>query len=169
MTRVTNNKHKNRKYVQFHRDWKRLAKERQKKIQHRLRHESIVEPNTEDELNHSGTIVSLIDQLKYWAIENRISMRALDSLLLILRCNGHNELPKSYRTLLNTPRDIELKTIGDSKYWYRGLTECLNTAYSHLNRNLSIKLKFNIDGLPLFNSSQIQFWPILFSVEGILF
>lgn len=167
MTRVTNKKYKNRKYVRFHRDWKRLVREREEKIQYHLANESVRETSNEYELNQSA--VPLNDELKSWAIQNRISMRALDSLLLILRSNGHNELPKSYRTLLNTPRDIELKTFGDSKYWYRGLAECLKTLFSNLDRNLRIKLKFNVDGLPIFGSSQIQFWPILCSVEGKLF
>lgn len=168
-SRVKNNKSKNRKYVGFHRNWKRLVKEREKKIQYHLGNESLCAPRSEDEPNQSvDESNSLSDELKSWAIQNRISMRALDSLLLILRSKGHNELPKSYRTLLNTPRQIELKTFGNSKYWYRGLTECLTSVFSNLDRNIKIKLKFNIDGLPIFNSSQIQFWPILGSVEGKL-
>lgn len=164
MARKTNKRYKNRKYVSFHRDWKRLARERETRIQYRLGNESVIEPLDEDETNQC--VIPLSDKLKSWAIQNRISMRALDSLLLILRSEGQNELPKSYRTLLNTPRDIELRTFGDSKYWYRGITECLKTVFFNLNRNLNIKLKFNIDGLPIFGSSQIQFWPILGSVEG---
>lgn len=172
MTRKSNKRYRNRRYVNFHRDWKRLAREREQRIQHhlndisQLENESTSVSRNEDETNQR--VIPFREKLKSWAIQNRISMRALDSLLSILKSNGHNELPKSYRTLLNTPRDIELRTFSDSKYWYRGLTECLTAAFSNLNRNLTIKLKFNIDGLPIFGSSQIQFWPILCSVEGKL-
>lgn len=167
MTKVANKTYRNRKYSNFHYKWKGLLKERQKQLQDRLRNEqnerdvSLFELRSEDDC-----IISLNDALKSWAIENRISMRALDSLLSILRSNGHSELPKSYRTLLNTPRHIELATFDDAKYWYRGLAECLNTAFSHLDRHLILKLKINVDGLPIFKNSPIQFWPILFSVEG---
>lgn len=167
MAKVTNKRYKNRKHANFHTEWKRLIKKRQQDFRDRLRNQqnernvSLIE---QEESIHS--ITPLNDELKSWAIENRISMIAVDKLLLILRSNGHSNLPKSYRTLLNTPRRIELQSIGEAKYWYRGLADCLNSAFSHLDRHMSIKLKFNVDGLPIFNNSPIQFWPILFSVEG---
>lgn len=165
---------KNRKYVKFHRDWKKLLHEREIGIQHQLRNERNDNVNDSElsfnEITNDGMHIerpdTLAEQLKSWTMQNRISMRCLDGLLGVLRSNGHTELPKSYRTLLNTPRNVELVTFGESKYWYRGLTDCLKTVFCNTNRHLEVTLKFNIDGLPIFNSSRIQFWPILASIVG---
>lgn len=167
---VTKKKAKNRKYVNFHRDWKRVLNEREKMLQCNLRNENHIDGNElepvfevlTDEMHRDP----LRDQLKFWVAHNQISMRCVNGLLNILRTNGHTELPKSYRTLLNTPRNIELATFGTSKYWYRGLADSLKTVFFNLDRDLRIELKFNTDGLPIFNSSQIQLWPILASVDG---
>lgn len=167
---VSRKKIRNNKYVNFHRNWKRVLNEREKRLQHQLTNEynddaNDIEPFFEV-MNNETHRDPLGDQLKSWVAHNQISMRCVDGLLDILRTNGHTELPKSYRTLLSTPRNIELATFGDSKYWYRGLVDCLKTVFFSLDRDLGIELKFNIDGLPIFNSSQIQFWPILASVYG---
>lgn len=167
---VSRKKARNKKYVDFHRNWKRVLNERERRFQYQLRNEhrndvNESEPTSEviiDEMQSDP----LRDQLKSWVVQNQISMRCVDGLLNILRTNGHTELPKSYRTLLSTPRNIQLTTIGESKYWYRGLVNCLKSIFFKLDRNLGIELKFNIDGLPIFNSSQIQFWPILASIDG---
>lgn len=94
-----------------------------------------------------------------------VSMRALDKLLELLRSTGFMSLPKSYRTLLQTPRNVMISALETGQYWYRGLTECLQAVFCKLNRNLNIAPKFNVDGLPIFNSSKYQFWPILASVH----
>lgn len=166
------NHRKNRKNVYFHRDWTRLLSKREQRIQYRLRNnclnernetQSVIESTNDDEVE---CIVSFKDQLRSWTVDNKISMNGLDELLRILRSNGHTELPKSYRSLLNTPRNIEIKTFGDSKYWYRGIAACLKIILCKLDRDLEVKLKFNIDGLPIFNSSQLEFWPLLASIDG---
>lgn len=166
------NKIKKKKYVNFNRSWKRVLAKRHESIA--LLREPRLQANEEEEIDFDdhneiepNVLVPLEDQLKSWAFDNRISMNGLDGLLAILRSAGHTQLPKSYRTMLQTPRNIELETFGNGKYWYRGLTECLKIAFLKLDRNLEIKLTFNIDGLPIFNSSQTQFWPILASIDGM--
>lgn len=170
MTRSQKKLNKNRKYVRFHRDWKQLYKRRQEKIQNQfqschLSEEIDLEIFNDSNENDNPVNFSLEDQLKSWAIENAVSMRGLDSLLKVLISAGHKTLPKSYRTLLQTPRTVELSTFGNAKFWYRGLAECLNITFSKLDKDLKIELKFNVDGIPIFKSSPIQFWPILASVH----
>lgn len=60
---------------------------------------------------------------------------------------------------------IEISTFGSAKYWYRGITPCLKTAFAKLYDDLEIELEFNIDGQPIFNSSSYEFWPILVFVH----
>lgn len=164
---------RNKKYVKFHRSWNRVLNDREKQIQYQLNSENSDERNetesVSEALNNDMQIERfepLKDQLKSWSIQNQVSMRSINSLLKILRSNGHIELPNDYRTLLSTPRQIELQNFGDAKYWYHGITKWLVIVFSKLNRHLKIKLIINVDGLPIFNSSQYQFWPILVSVDG---
>lgn len=167
MTRSRRNRSNNRN-VKFHRNWRKLPNQREKRLQRELtnnREELDFEPLDEDR-NEFSVQIPLEDQLKSWTVNNGISMRGLDSLLAILRSAGHKELPKSYRTLLQTPRNINLSSYGDAKYWHRGLGECLKIVFLKLDKSMNVQLKFNIDGLPIFKSSQIQCWPILVSVHG---
>lgn len=171
MARIKKNKLgaiKNRKRVQFHRKWKKLLKQREDEI--RLKIANQIVDSTSESFNlkdhEQSKQISLEDKLKSWATNNNISMRALDKLLEILISAGHKSLPRCYRTLLKTPRNIEINnSLISGKYWYRGVAECLKVVFSKLNKNLSIKLKFNVDGLPIFNSSKFQFWPILASIH----
>lgn len=156
---------KNRKRVQFHRNWNKLMKQRENEIQLQMANQNKENISESFDVTDQSEKISLEDKLKSWATNYNISMRALDKLLEILISAGHESLPKSYRSLLKTPRNIEIDNVVSGKYWYRGLAECLKIVFSKLNKNLSINLKFNIDGLPIFNSSKFQFWPILASIH----
>lgn len=173
MRATRNKKVRNRKYASFHRSWKRVLNHRETQLRYELENEhsdngisSKCIYETMDSEIQINNVVPLKDQLKSWPIEHQVSMRSINSLLKILRSNGHIELPKDYRTLLSTPRQIELQNFGDAKYWYHGITKWLVIVLSKLNRHLKIKLIINVDGLPIFNSSQYQFWPIFVSVDG---
>lgn len=103
-----------------------------------------------------------------WATEHRISKRALNGLLPILRDNGMSSLPKNYRTLQETPVRIEIAHAGGGQLWHNGLQNCMKNIFSSLSRDLTVHLKFNIDGLPVYKSSKTTFWPILASIAGTL-
>lgn len=157
------------KHIKFNRNWKRIFKERENKIQDELKKQfsnNFSDPEYKDEVQNQTH--SFEYRLKHWSITFGISMNALDALLDILKANGHQNLPKSYRTLLGTPRNIEIVDNGDAKYWYRGVAECLRVVFSKISRDLCIELKINMDGLPIFNSSKFQYWPILASIHGKL-
>ena len=114
---------------------------------------------------------NLRDQLKKWAVDYRISHIALTALLLILQ-QYHFSLPKSPRTLLGTTTSYEIKNISNGQYFHFGVKNAICLILSklqHLN-NLStgtLFMKLNIDGLPIFNKSTHQFWPILGIVESL--
>ena len=104
-------------------------------------------------------------ELAAWAILFLIKQDALSALLRILQKNGLR-LPKDARTLLKTPKSVETLTIAGGSYKYFGLksgiTKCFKT-FTSLKGLTSIKLKFNIDGIPLFKSSNASLWPTLCS------
>lgn len=113
---------KKRKYVNFNRSWKRVLAKRHESIallrEQRLQTIEANEIDFNDQIEiEPNVLVPLEDQLKSWVFDNRISMNGLDGLLAILRSAGHSQLPKSYRTMLKTPRNVELVTDGNGKYW----------------------------------------------------
>lgn len=105
---------------------------------------------------------SLASSLAEWAVKNRITHSALNSLLSILK-PMHNELPLDSRTLLNTPRSITTKIVEPGSYFHFGLQKCIenllckHSSIETLNR---VEIFINIDGLPLSKSSQSQVYPI---------
>lgn len=74
-------------------------------------------------------------------------------------------LPKDYRSLLHTPRFIDISAVGNGQMWYNGIEKSLRIVFSKLNEDKCIALNFNVDGLPIFKSSQKTFWPILASIH----
>lgn len=111
----------------------------------------------------------LEQDLALWATKNKCTRSALNDLLVILRKQGHR-LPKDARTLLRTPRTVEIVEKCGGKYLYLGLETgllklvCQNIDFFKDNEDM--QLIFNIDGVPLFKSTNVQLWPILCSVQN---
>lgn len=107
-------------------------------------------------------------QLAEWAISNNVSHSTLGSLLRILK-PYHDTLPIDPRTLLKTPQIYDVKTIQGpggqvGQYCHFGIAsgiskKLLTSGVPSVHSLLS--LQFNFDGLPLFKSSGLEFWPIL--------
>jgi hypothetical protein len=108
----------------------------------------------------------LQSELENWACETTIARTGLNKLLAILRNNGHSDLPVDARTLLHFPRHIEYENCFGGQFINFGIKEEL-TSFLITNKPIAriITLLFNIDGLPLFNSSCMQLWPILCIAE----
>lgn len=146
-------------------------------IQSIMKHDSISLVNTtelrkkifKNTSQSNGNIVppKLSDKLRSWSIDFNIKRTALTDLLKILRSFGMTSLPADSRSLLKTPRTIEIRTLAGGKYWSNGLQKSLIEVFSKLCYDLSIEINVNIDGLPLFKSSPTTFWPILANIHGM--
>lgn len=171
---------KNRERVRKHREKKKIRFQHEMEVQARLKQlylksDVCFDSNivTEDGVDTQQPIVDydemsdFVDKLKFWAINHRISARAISSLLTILICVGFTSLPKDSRTFMRTPSKLPIKLLSNGKMWYHGLTKCIEKVFINLRSNISITLNFNFDGLPVFRSSNLQFWPILASIRGI--
>lgn len=126
--------------------------------------ESGTDSDSQPELKDSINDDSVLEELAKWASENNIKHQAIGQLLEILNKRGLN-LPKDARTLLQTPRHVTTVEKCGGRYSYFGMASCLQII---LNRNKDftenndfIKLSVNVDGIPLYKSSNEQFWPIL--------
>lgn len=106
---------------------------------------------------------------KVLGYEYHVQRRALSELLKILIGFGLHFLPKDSRTLLVTLRSVNIENRSEGQYWHNGLGNGLKSFFSRLSANMSIDININIDGLPLFKSSPVEFWPILSNIRGTLF
>lgn len=85
----------------------------------------IVRNNTDNSIHVSHSQPSIANQIHgiretlcLWAIEYNISLRAIDALLKMLILYGMTSLPRDSRTLLSTPRKIEMIPFGNGQFWY---------------------------------------------------
>lgn len=152
--------------VRMHRERKKMKKNRQQLIDNTDIHNGMDTNNLISESSTSSS-PSLSTELRDWANSHRISKRALDDLLGILNSNGINSVPKNHRTLLKTPVDLEIVDIAGGSLWYNGLEKSIREIFSTIDCDMTISLNVNVDGLPLYNSSKISFWPILASIYGM--
>ncbi|CAI6371100.1 unnamed protein product [Macrosiphum euphorbiae] len=119
--------------------------------------------------NVTSTVPTFCEKLQNWAVRHRSNMtiELIEDLLKILRTeNCYNNLPKSAAGLLKSKSYIDIKIMKSLKntngsYAYFGVGEGLKTIVTDTYTENSIRLLFNIDGLPLYNNSNQQFWPIL--------
>lgn len=130
----------------------------------------IIDDNSteEQEVDDENTLNQIFrGKLRQWAVEHGINRMALKDLLKIVKERfekGKPFLPEDPRTLLQTPQIINVVPISGGEYWHQGLANCLKEIFRNLNEPLTISLNINIDGLPLYKSSKVEFWPILFNL-----
>jgi hypothetical protein len=126
---------------------------------------TVLENNSVDYVSKSDSAKDLPSQLRHWAtVEHSIPHNALNSLLKILNpiCP---ELPRDSRTFLNTPMNISTVALQSGELVHIGLIHQIQAQLQLHSvakfKNKEILLSFNVDGLPLFKSSNTQLWPIL--------
>lgn len=108
------------------------------------------------------------EKLMIWAISHKITHYALKDLFTIWNFAITHILPKDPRTFLETPTQISLKKLQNGYYWHNGLVDNLNRVLQKLPDLPSLlSLNVNVDGLPIYNSSRSEFWPILCNIQEI--
>lgn len=157
-----------RNRVRLHRGVNQIILEQNEKIRNELKANRTHNINNDSEMHQFRQPMENehIDRLRLWVHEHNISQRAISALLKLLICFGLDFLPMDCRTLMQTPKSVEIIEIANGKFWYDGIGSNLRRILPELKNNLCISLKINIDGLPLFESSKIQMWPILVDIHG---
>lgn len=177
MARIKSFDHKairNRARVKKHRYFRKLRLIHEKKINEQLHSEKnmLIDKVFDDcsgeneDLSSPDKGEEIKDKIRYWAVQRGIAKTALNDLLSILIFGGFTFLPRDSRTLMSTPNTVPIEMLSNGKMWYCGITKCVKHVFSSIQRNVSITLDFNFDGLPIAKSSNKQFWPILSSISG---
>ncbi|XP_050513604.1 uncharacterized protein LOC114344887 [Diabrotica virgifera virgifera] len=108
------------------------------------------------------------EKLQNWAVTNNVSHSAVTDLLHILH-EDYPTLPLDARTLLKTPRSLPKIQLDKGELVHFDLK---NTLLQILASNESFRnedtllLSFNVDGLPIFHSSNTNFWTILCLIKN---
>lgn len=101
-------------------------------------HEQLV--NEKDTASISG--LSFKNNLKDWALKHKISHSAFSDLLKLLKTSDidPNDLPSDARTLLSTPRTLEIQEMDPGIYYHFGLSEAIKSCTKMTT--IQIKSKF---------------------------
>ncbi|XP_011880166.1 PREDICTED: uncharacterized protein LOC105568806 [Vollenhovia emeryi] len=123
--------------------------------------------NNCESTNSTSDSPSCISWLQEWAIRNNITHTALNELISNIKPK-YPDLPKNARSLLGTPRKVNVDIVAPGHYYHFGLSNCIERLLSRCSfQNLHcIEVNINIDGLPLFKSSSSQVYPILCNLVG---
>jgi hypothetical protein len=111
------------------------------------------------------TTAEFLSHLAAFAVNSQLSREHLSQLLLILRNSGRfhrDDIPKDPRTLLDTPRVVNVVNKCNGDYIFFGLEQGIINVIEQSGLKIDcINVDINVDGLPLHKSSNVQFWPIL--------
>jgi len=112
---------------------------------------------------------SLTEDLVQWMNRHDIKRTAADDLLKLLKGHGHTSLPSSARTLLKTDRMVVSEEKSGMNYIYLGLGNTLVKNFDKYPDEIKqttkiLHIALNVDGLPLFHSSNTVLWPVLCSI-----
>lgn len=109
-----------------------------------------------------GSQEDIVASLREWAVDCSVQHSSIDALLPILSKKIPG-LPRTARTLLETPRASSVIAIGGGEYHHFGLANGIKQVldrWSYLAPQ-KIEVSLNVDGLPLFRNSSKHFWCIL--------
>ncbi|KAG5876097.1 hypothetical protein JTB14_005110 [Gonioctena quinquepunctata] len=114
--------------------------------------------------NHNS--LNAVEKLKKWAVENKVTLSAINQLLAILveaKPDDFHGLPRDARTFLATPKLTITREVDPGEYYHFGIQKSLEDLFKKNCRKPTdpIQIGINIDGLPIAKSSNSQFYPIL--------
>jgi hypothetical protein len=109
------------------------------------------------------------EQIAMFVIKHKLSVLATNDMLKLFKSAGVHGLPKDRRALIRTPRGmmgIVDKCGGCYKYLglETGLVDFLQNNATFVPADNTISFNVNMDGVPLFKSTNGQFWPLLCQV-----
>ena len=116
---------------------------------------------------------SASEVISSWALRNNITHNALDELLVGLKDvdpQSLRTLPKTARTLLRTNREVTTVKIGPMEVIHVDIAETLHRHLRQYPREVIqdlevLHISLNADGIPVYNSSNKNFWPLLCSIN----
>ncbi|XP_072572788.1 uncharacterized protein [Paramormyrops kingsleyae] len=119
--------------------------------------------SSEDDTDDSeDTGVTFRNALVEWVNECSVPLTTVTKLLTVLRKHTNFDLPAQATTLLQTPRSVAVSKKSGGDYTYFGVAKSINKVLSSTSMDSIsvVELCFNIDGLPIYKSTNLSLWPI---------
>ncbi|KAL7292699.1 hypothetical protein TKK_0013822 [Trichogramma kaykai] len=120
--------------------------------------DEMIESSDNDDNNNNSVPYDLKSALISWQIEYFINRGAMNKLLCLLREAGHEDLPKDARNLQRTKK-TQINQYDPGEYYHYRLEKGRKDEISK-ETDPNIKVKLNIDGLPISKSTNRTLWPI---------
>lgn len=123
--------------------------------------------NHESLLNTANN--DLKTMLQNWVFACHPQVSHVDLLLSGLnKFSFAKNIPKTYSTLMNTPKNIILRECSPGQYYHVGVKKSVTAAIKYYSPDHcdTIVLDINIDGLPLYKTTPTQLWPILGQIKN---
>ncbi|KAH7965058.1 hypothetical protein HPB49_003106 [Dermacentor silvarum] len=110
--------------------------------------------------------LSASEEFAVIASKHNMTHACINDVLDFCRRRGISDLPKDARTVLKTERKAQVEQNGSFVHF--GLAEGIRQVLQPGQVVPSeLKLQGNIDGVPLYKSSQLAFWPILCRITNV--
>ncbi|KAK3931426.1 Halomucin [Frankliniella fusca] len=115
--------------------------------------------------NDIGRNQYVLEFLKNWSLYGVTAVK-VDELLSGLK-RMFPILPKTTRTLLNTPSTSNIEQMGSGLFWYKGIQASLvqRLTPEYVQTHHEIQIDIGIDGVQLFKAAFDEFYPILGSLK----
>lgn len=121
----------NRDRVTFHRRWRSILKTKRSVNYSDNRQNHNVHQDDSSRKHEANKSLGARECLRRWALKYNISKIAVTDLLKVLKSLGMNYLPSDSRTLLHTPRQMEISHLSNGQLWYAFLEMiCFNTDFA---------------------------------------
>jgi hypothetical protein len=119
---------------------------------------TLVSDLNEFELDKNNNRKLFINQLRDIIVKHKLTRSATNDLLKLLKQQQNFEyFPFDARSILATPRKINIRELEPGLYSHFGLEKQLIRLLATKSFS-NIRLQFNIDGIPISKSSGQQFW-----------
>ena len=120
----------------------------------------------------SDSDANLKTDLIDWVNLYQIKHKAVDSLQKILKESGHDQLPGSATSLIKTARYVPITEKSGMEYIYFPVKEELMRQFLRYPTMMkesvtTLEISLNIEGLPLFKSSNKTLWPVLCGIMNV--
>lgn len=130
--------------------------------------------NKDSDVGNDAYEIKVKQTILEWVVECNVPSYHVSNILRRLNVVAKlSFLPLDSRTLLSSRRGkLNVKDMFPGTYHHFGVEESLQALLLSMDSRkvpipYELNILFNIDGLPLSNSSSSEFWPILFKVQGI--
>ena len=99
--------------------------------------------------------------------ENGVGRSVSNQLFSVCRSHNIGNFPSDFRKAVGTARKVVVDVMCQGKFHYFGLESGIRRACANFdfNQSRNLHVQVNCDGLPLYKSSAVGFWPILCRVR----